>query len=98
VEGELISDRRAFACHAVEIGRLRSEEDAVEEALALWEERERRRVELRSTLDDAHAQLARGKGLPITPESMRALSDVVNERGRARPRSTPAKLRRAGES
>ena len=46
MEVELTSDQRAFARHAVETGRLRSEEDAVEEALALWEERERRRVEL----------------------------------------------------
>jgi Arc/MetJ-type ribon-helix-helix transcriptional regulator len=51
MEVELTSDQRAFALRAVETGRLRSEEDAVGEALALWEERERQRVEFRATLD-----------------------------------------------
>jgi Arc/MetJ-type ribon-helix-helix transcriptional regulator len=84
MEVELTSDQRAFARHAVETGRLRSEEDAVEEALALWEERERRRVEFRATLDEARASLARGEGRPITQESMQELSAEVRERGRAR--------------
>jgi len=45
MEVELTSDQRAFARYAVETGRLNSEKDAVREALALWEERERGRVE-----------------------------------------------------
>lgn len=84
MEVELTSDQRAFARHAVETGRLRSEEDAVEEALALWEERERRRVEFRATLAEARASLARGEGREITQESMRELSAEVRARGRAR--------------
>ncbi len=84
MEVELTSDQRAFARRAVETGRLRSEADAVEEALALWEERERRRVEFRASLDEARASLARGEGRPITQESMRELSAEVRERGRAR--------------
>jgi hypothetical protein len=50
----------------------------------LWEERERRRVEFRATLDEARASLARGEGRPITQESIRELSAEVRERGRAR--------------
>jgi Arc/MetJ-type ribon-helix-helix transcriptional regulator len=84
MEVELTSDQRAFARHAVETGRLRSEDDAVEEALALWEERERRRIEFRATIDDARASLARGEGRVITLESMRELSAEVREHGRAR--------------
>ena len=84
MEVELTSDQRAFALRAVETGRLRSEEDAVGEARALWEERERQRVKFRATLDEARASLARGEGRPITQESMRALSAEVRERGRAR--------------
>jgi len=84
MEVELTSDQRAFARHAVETGRLTSEEDAVQEALALWEERERRRVEFRATLTEARASLARGEGREITQESMRELSAEVRERGRAR--------------
>jgi Arc/MetJ-type ribon-helix-helix transcriptional regulator len=84
MEVELTSDQRAFARYAVEAGRLRSEDDAVEEALALWEERERRRIEFRATIDEARASQARGEGRPITQESMRELSAEVRERGRAR--------------
>jgi len=81
---ELTSDQQAFARRAIESGRFRTEEEAVREALALWEERERRRAEFLLTLDDAKACLARGEGREITQESMRALAQEVKERGRAR--------------
>ena len=81
---QLTSDQKAFARRAVENGRLRSEEEAVREALALWEDRERQRAEFLLTLDDAKASLARGEGRAITRESMRQLAVEVKERGRAR--------------
>ncbi|MGC4084043.1 MAG: hypothetical protein QM736_18525 [Vicinamibacterales bacterium] len=58
--------------------------EAVQEALALWEERERRRLEILASIDEAEASLTRGEGRPITDESMRALADDVKQRGRAR--------------
>jgi Arc/MetJ-type ribon-helix-helix transcriptional regulator len=81
---QLTSDQKAFARRAVENGRLQSEEDAVREALVLWEDRERQRAEFLLTLNDAKASLARGEGRVITQESMRQLADEVKERGRAR--------------
>jgi Arc/MetJ-type ribon-helix-helix transcriptional regulator len=84
MEVQLTSDQLEFARRAVEAGRLKSEEAAVEEALSLWEQRERRRVELQATIDESRAALARGEGREITEESMRALSADVRERGRAR--------------
>jgi Arc/MetJ-type ribon-helix-helix transcriptional regulator len=84
METQLTADQKAFARRAVEAGRLHSEEEAVQEALALWEERERGRVTLLATLDDARASLARGEGRVITPESMRELAAEVRDRGRAR--------------
>lgn len=84
MEVQLTSDQRAFARRAVEAGRLESEEGAVREALALWEERERRRIKFRATIDEARASVARGEGRVITQESMRELSAQVRERGRAR--------------
>jgi Arc/MetJ-type ribon-helix-helix transcriptional regulator len=68
----------------VESGQLRSEQDAVEEALASWEERERRRAEFLLTLEDARASLARGEGRPITKDSVLQLAREVKEHGRAR--------------
>lgn len=81
---QLTPGQKAFAHRAIESGRLHSEEEAVQEALALWEERERQRVEFLLTLDDAGASLARGEGRVITQESLRQLASEVKERGRAR--------------
>ena len=81
---DLTPDQKAFARRAIETGRLHSEEDAVQEALVLWEERERQRAEFLLTLNDARASLERGEGRVITQESMRQLSSDVKERGRAR--------------
>ena len=81
---QLTPDQKAFARRAIESGRLHSEQDAVQEALALWEERERQRTELLLTLDDARASLARGEDRVITQQSMQQLAQEVKERGRAR--------------
>jgi putative addiction module CopG family antidote len=42
MEVKLTPDQKAFVRDAIESGRLKREEDAVQEALALWEERERK--------------------------------------------------------
>jgi Arc/MetJ-type ribon-helix-helix transcriptional regulator len=63
---QLTPDQQAFARRAIENGRLHSEKDAVQEALALWEERERQRTEFLLTLEDARASLSRGEGRVIT--------------------------------
>ena len=81
---QLTPDQKAFARRAIESGRLHTEQDAVQEALALWEERERQRTEFLLTLDDARASLAGGEGRVITPQSMQQLAQEVKEPGRAR--------------
>jgi putative addiction module CopG family antidote len=84
MEVHLTPDQEVFVRQAIESGRLHRVEDALEEALALWEERERKRAELLATLDEAEASLARGEGRVITQESMRALGEEVHQRGLAR--------------
>jgi len=81
---QLTPDQKAFVRQAIESGRLHREEDAIQEALSLWEERERERAEILAAVDTAEASLARGEGRTITQESMRQLADQVKERGRAR--------------
>ncbi len=81
---ELTADQRAFVQRAIESGRFSREEEAVQEALALWEERERRRLEILAMLDEADASLARGEGIPITEESMKSLAEHVKQRLRRR--------------
>jgi Arc/MetJ-type ribon-helix-helix transcriptional regulator len=80
----LTPDQKAFVRDAIASGRLRGEEDAMREALALWERRERARAEILASVDVAEAALARGEGRVITQESMRDLAQEVKQRGRAR--------------
>ncbi len=69
---------------AIESGRLHRPEDAVEEALRLWEERERARAETLAAVDLAEASLARGEGRVIASEQdVREFASEVNRRGRA---------------
>ena len=77
-------DQKAFIRQAMESGRIRREEDAVQEALSLWEERERTRAEILAAVDEAEASFALGEGRVITQESMRELAEEVKRRGRAR--------------
>jgi Arc/MetJ-type ribon-helix-helix transcriptional regulator len=79
----LTPDQRAFIRDAIASGRLQREEDAVLEALALWENRERARAQILAAVDAAEASLARGMGRPITHESVRQLAAEVKSRGRS---------------
>lgn len=84
MEVQLTRDQKALIRQAIESGRVRHEEDAVKEALSLWEERERTRGEILAAVDKAEASLVRGERRAITQESMRELAKSVKERGRVR--------------
>ena len=91
---ELTPDQRAFVQKAIESGRFSREEEAVQEALALWEDRERRRLEIVAMIDEAEASLARGEGREFTKETTQALADEIKERLRRRiaaERSAPSR-------
>jgi hypothetical protein len=78
-------DQEAFVRQAIESGRLHRPEGAVEEALRLWEERERTRAEMLAAVDWADASLARGEGRVIATErDVHDLADDVKRRARAR--------------
>jgi len=89
MEVHLTPDQKAFIRQAIESGRLTRAEDAVEEALALWEERERKRAEILAAVDVAEASLARGEGRVLTQESLQELAEKVKQRGRARLAAEP---------
>ncbi len=84
MEVRLTPDQEAFIRRVIEAGRFGRAEDAVEEALSIWEERERKRAEFLVTLDDAKASISRGEGLVITQQSMQDLATEMKRRGRAR--------------
>jgi putative addiction module CopG family antidote len=84
MEVDLTPDQSAFVQQAIEAGRLHRPEEAVREALSLWEERERRRAEILAAVGRAKASLAAGRGRIISEDSMRQLADDVKQRGLAR--------------
>jgi len=77
-------DQQAFIRQALEAGRIARPEDAAAQAMALWEDHERRRAEILANVDAAEASLAGGEGIAITKDAMRALANDVKRRGRAR--------------
>ena len=85
MEVHLTHDQEAFIRQAIQTGRLLREEDAVREAMSLWEERERRRLELLAAVDEAEASLARGEGRRITEhEEVAHLAADIERRSAAR--------------
>ncbi len=80
----LTPDQEAFVRIGIESGRYRNTENAVQEALSLWEERERARAAILMAVDKAEASLANGEGRIITPKSMQKLAKEINQRGRKR--------------
>ena len=82
MEVHLTPDQQAFVRQAIETGRFRREEDAVREALSLWEERERKRAEILAGVDAAEISIAQGNGRVITGQSMHDLAEEVKQRGR----------------
>jgi len=83
MEVHLTPGLEAFIREAVASDRFERPEDAVLEALSLWESRERRRAEFLASLDEAEASIERGEGLEITSANMRRLAADVKRRGRA---------------
>jgi len=85
MEVVLTQDQEAFIRQAIETGRLHRKEEAVQEAMSLWEERERRRLEILVAVDRAEASLARGEGRRITThEDVTRLAADIEGRGMAR--------------
>jgi putative addiction module CopG family antidote len=80
---DLTPEQQDFVRQAVESGRFERAEDAVQAAIALWVERERRRAEILAAVDVAKAALDRGEGIEITQASMRSLAEDVKRRGRS---------------
>ena len=74
-------DQEEFIRQAIATGRLTSSEAAAHEAMALWESRERRRLEILAAVDEAEASLERGEGVTIPVDQL--IGDV-KQRGLAR--------------
>lgn len=60
---ELPPDQEALIRQGIEAGRFQGKEDAVQEAMSLWEERERR-LEITVAVDRTEASLENREGEP----------------------------------
>jgi putative addiction module CopG family antidote len=81
---ELTPAQSSFVDLGIQEGRYRDSDEAVRQALALWEKRERARVELLASLDLAEQSLDAGEGESYTSETLHELVESVKERGTAR--------------
>ncbi len=94
MEVQLTDDQKAFIREAIQTGRFAREEDALQEALGLWEGRERRRAEILAAVNQAEASFVRGEGRRIASHQDAAqLADEIKRRGLtdSTPNKTPAR-------
>ena len=83
MEVQLTADQKALIRQAIDKGRLAGEEDAVREALSLWEERERSRIELIAALEEAEADLEAGYYTEYTDATLPDLAEELKREARA---------------
>lgn len=81
MEVHLTPDQEAFVQQGLKSGRLHSAEEAVQQAMLLWEERERLRVELLVAIEEADAEFARGESIELTEETTRELAEQIKQHG-----------------
>ncbi len=89
MEVHFTSEQEAFIRQAIASGRLRRAEEAVQQALSLWERRERSRVEILAALDEAEADLETGQFTDHTDASLPLLADQLKAEGRVAPGRKP---------
>ncbi len=83
MEVHLTPDQEAFVRQAIASGRLQCEEEAVQEAIALWEERERNRGAILTALDEAEGDLNAGRFNDYTEASLSGLAEDLKVEARA---------------
>ena len=81
---ELTPAQNSFVDLGIQEGRFRDSDEAVRQALAQWEKRERERVELLTSLDLAEQSLDDGEGDTYSSDTLHELVDSVQVRGIAR--------------
>jgi putative addiction module CopG family antidote len=83
MEIDLTPEQHSFVHLGIEEGRFRRAEDAVKKALALWERRERARIELLAEVD-AGDTFDGSEIVLDSEESVAVMLEGVKKRGRAR--------------
>jgi putative addiction module CopG family antidote len=81
---QLTPEQASFVDLGIQEGRFRDSEEAVRQALALWERQERARIELLASLDLAEQSVDAGEGESYTAATLRQLVESVEQRGMAK--------------
>jgi putative addiction module CopG family antidote len=81
---QLTPEQASFVDLGIQEGRFRDSEEAVRQALALWERQERARIELLASLDLAEQFVDAGEGESYTAATLRQLVESVEQRGMAK--------------
>jgi antitoxin ParD1/3/4 len=84
----LTPQAEALIRQKVEAGPYRTADEVIEEALRLLDERDRL-TRLRAAIAVGDAQLARGEGIPYTPELLDEIDREVDERLRRGEQPSP---------
>jgi Arc/MetJ-type ribon-helix-helix transcriptional regulator len=85
MEVSFTPDQEALIRQAIASGRYRTAEDAVQDAMARWEEGERVRLEVLASLKEAEANLEAGEYTDYTDEMLPRLADELKREARTRP-------------
>ena len=83
MEVHLTPDQEALIRRAIASGRYQTAEDAVQDAMARWEEGERVRIEVLARLDEAEADLETGRYTDYTDDTLPTLADELKREARA---------------
>lgn len=88
---QLTVEQEAFIRQAIESGRLARDEEAVQQALFLWEDRERKRIEILGALEEAEADLKTGQYSDYTHDTLPLLAKQLKDEARALIECPPAR-------
>jgi Arc/MetJ-type ribon-helix-helix transcriptional regulator len=83
MEVHFTADQEALIRRAIASGRYQTAEDAVQDAMARWEEGERKRIEVLASLDEAEADLETGWYTDYTDQTLPRLADELKREARA---------------
>ncbi len=81
---ELTADQSTFIDLGIREGRFRSTEEAIQQALAQWEKRERSRAELLASLELADKEIDAGGGEVYDSGDLSSLVENVRTQGMQR--------------
>jgi Arc/MetJ-type ribon-helix-helix transcriptional regulator len=82
MEIRLTPDQEEFIREAVASGRLHSAEEAAEQALSMWEERERSRMEILAAIEMAEFDLKHGYYQDYSEETLTDLAEELKREAR----------------